>query len=147
MPADAYQASPAEIRAVYRLAALLLSAVVLSVVPVVWLGHLNVVSAPGWARAVIIVAALQTLYVGWMLNAPDWATAWVVMLTFAGVATVYALATAMVMATPVDHPMIWGIGSIRHWVTPWCGGVVAVMAAATYLSGRTAARIRSGRVG
>jgi hypothetical protein len=79
-----------------------------------------------------------------MLNAPDWATAWVVMLVCALVATGYAVVTAMVLATPIDHPLIWDLAEVRRWATLWSAAVVVVMGLATYCCGRTSARLFRG---
>jgi hypothetical protein len=142
MPADVCQASPAQVRTVLLLAALLAGAVVLSLVPVMWLGHLNPQTAPAWSRAVMLLAAVQIVFVVWMVNAPDWATLWVVMLVSALVATAYAVAMAAAFATPVNQSLILGMGEVRRGATGWCACVLAVMSAATYLCGRASVRWR-----
>jgi hypothetical protein len=144
MPAGVCRAEPARCVTLYKLAGLLALAVVLSLVPVVWLGHLNVETAPGWARAALVLAGLQILFLGRMLSAPDWASAWIVMLVFAFTAVVYAVVLAMTMVTPVDHQLALGLGPVRYGAAGWCGGVLAVMALATYLAGRVSVRWRRG---
>jgi hypothetical protein len=142
VPAGAYEASPNQVWAVRKLAALLLAAVLLSLLSVLWTRQFGLEASPPWARAVLLVAGLQTLYVVWMLNAPDWASVRVVMFVFAAVATGYAVATTTVMATPLDHPLALGLGAVRHWAAAWCGGMVAVMALGTFLCGRLSTRWR-----
>jgi hypothetical protein len=142
MPAGAYEASPNQVWAVRKLAALLLAAVLLSLLSVLWTRHFGLEASPPWARAVLLVAGLQCLYVVWMLNAPDWASVRVVMFVFAAVATGYAVATTSVMATPLDHPLALGLGSVRHRAAAWCGGMVAVMALGTFFCGRLSTRWR-----
>ncbi|OHB69164.1 MAG: hypothetical protein A2V70_21215 [Planctomycetes bacterium RBG_13_63_9] len=85
---------------------------------------------------------VQIVYIAWMLNMPDWASVWVVMLVFAGVAAVYAVATALAIATPVDRPMPLGMGEVRHSARAWCTAVLLTMSLATYLCGRTSAKWR-----
>jgi hypothetical protein len=142
IPPGVYEASPGQVAAVRKLAVPLLAAALLSLLPVARCGHLGLEASPGWARAVLLVAGLQTLYVVWMLNAPDWATVQVVMCVFAAVATGYAVATTSVMATPVDHPLALGLGEVRHRAAAWCGAMVVVMGLGTFLSGRLGTRWR-----
>jgi len=142
MPPDVYQADEGKILTVKYLAIVLVLAALFSVVPVAWKLQLNLETAPGWARVVVLIAALQLLYVAWMLAAPDWAAVWVVMLVFAGVSTIYGTATAYVVASPADKPMLLELGDVRHAAASWCGAVLAVTALATYLCGRTSARWR-----
>ncbi len=102
--------------------------------------HLNLASAPGWARAVLLLAALEAAYVVWMLAAPDWSTAWVLMLVFAAGAALTAAATAATLATPLDQPMPWGLGAIRRWAPAWFAAVTAVQGLGAYLAGRLSHR-------
>lgn len=113
-----------------------------SVAPVLYRLQVNLATAPGWARAVVLLAALQAVYIGWMLSAPDWSTAWVVMLVFAGVSALYAVATAMAIATPPDRAMPLGLGEVRYSARAWCASVLAVMSLCTYLVGRFSTRWR-----
>jgi hypothetical protein len=136
LPPGVYEAGRAQLHAVWKLAVLLGAAVLLSLLPAVWHGHLSPHVAPGWARSVLMVAGLQGLYVVWMLNAPDWATVRVVMFVFAAVATGYAVATTAVMATPPDHPLPLELGNVRSWAAGWCGGMVLVMGLCTFFSAR-----------
>ena len=142
MPRDVYEAEPRQVADVYRLAGILALAVALSLAPVAWLGHLGLGTAPSWACLVVLAAGLQIFYLIWMVNAPDWATVWIVMLVFAFVTTGYAVAMATAMATPVDHPLVLGMGKVRHSATPWCGAMVLVMGLGTWLCGRLSTRWR-----
>jgi len=116
--------------------------VLVSLLSVLWTRHFGLEASPAWARAVLLVAGLQALYVVWMLNAPDWASVRVVMFVFAAVATGYAVATTTVMATPLDHPLALGLGAVRHWAAAWCAAMVAVMALGTFFCGRLSTRWR-----
>lgn len=142
MPADVYQPDADKITTVKWLGFFLGLAVLFSVLPVVAKMYLNLQTAPGWARVVLLMAGLQIVYIAWMLNAPDWASVWVVMLVFASVSAVYGTATAAALATPVDRPMLLGMEEVRFSAATWCGAVLAVMALATYLCGRLSAKWR-----
>jgi hypothetical protein len=140
MPADTYRPDPARTRSLQWLASFLAFVVVFSTFPA-W-GHLDLQVAPGWARLVLLLAALQGCYILWMLATPDWSSVWVVMLVFAFAAAVYAMLTAIVLATPLDRPVPLDIGELRPWAPRWCGSVLGLMVLATYLSGLTSARWR-----
>jgi hypothetical protein len=140
MPPDVYEPGPGKVRAAYGLATILALAVAFSLVPVAWLGHVNPEHAPGWARAAVLLAVLQLMYLVWMINAPDWSSVWVVMLVFALVATAYAVALATALATPLHYPLMLGMGEVRDSAAKWCVAVLAVMSLATYLCGRASTR-------
>ncbi|MGA2064990.1 MAG: hypothetical protein ABSG86_08475 [Thermoguttaceae bacterium] len=139
LPPGVYEAGGAQLRAVWKLAALLAAALVASLLPAAWHGHLGLQASPGWARSVLLVAGLQGLYLVWMLNAPDWATVRVVTFVFAAVTTGYAVATTAVMATPVHYPLALGLGEVRFWAAGWCGGMVAAMGLCTFCAARLSA--------
>ena len=140
LPADFDQPDPQQTRTVYRLGGLLAVAVMASLAPLIWRGHLDPGAAPSWARAVLLMALMQVVYVVWMVNAPDRTSVWIVALVFTSVATAYALAMAVAMATPVDHPLMLGMGEVRHTAMAWCGVMVALMAAAAFRCGSTSKR-------
>jgi hypothetical protein len=140
MPRDVYVPDSGRVWYVYGLAVILALAVAFSLLPVFWLGHRNLEAAPGWARAVVLLAAMQFIYIVWMANAPDWASVWVVMMVFAIAATAYAVVTAAALATPLDHPLMLGMSQVRHSAGKWCAAVMAVMSLATYLCGRLSTR-------
>jgi hypothetical protein len=142
VPPDAYEAERRRIRAVQWLSLGLAAAVAFSLMPVCWLHHLNVEAAPGWARLVLLLALVQAIYIAWMLNVPDWASVWVLMLVFASVSALYAMGAAMALATPLDHPMLLGMGEVRHSALSWCGAVLLVMSLATYFCGRMSTQWR-----
>ena len=140
VPPDAYEADEGKVQTVKWLALILGSVVVFSVVPAV--AYLNLQTAPGWARTVLLLAALQAVYILWMTVTPDWSSVWVVMLAFAFVAALYGTATAIAIATPLDEPMPLGMGEVRASAPRWCGCVLLMNALATYLCGRTSTRWR-----
>ncbi len=169
MPPNVYQADRGSLVTIRGLAAILALVVLFSLLPVGWLtarpyfreapaaasedgtetapvefkSYLNLETAPGWARVVILVAVIQVFYIAWMLAAPDWAGVWVVMVVFAVVSTAYGMGTAMAITWPVEKPMLLGVGDeFRTSAKYWCGSVLAVMSLATYLCGRTSAKWR-----
>ncbi|MEX0711162.1 MAG: hypothetical protein WD278_02355 [Pirellulales bacterium] len=38
------------------------------------LEHLNVATAPGWARLLLLASAVELIYVAWLASLPDWST-------------------------------------------------------------------------
>ena len=140
VPPDAYTPDEGHLATIKLLGVVLALAVVFSMLPAV--KYLNLQTAPGWARVVLLVGVLQLFFIAWVLNGPDWASVWVLMLVFAVVSALYGMATAVAVATPLDKPMLLGMGEVRDTAGRWCGAVLMVMSLATYLCGRTAARWR-----
>jgi len=142
MPADVYVPDRGKIATVKSLALILALTVVFSVAPVVSRAQLNLEQAAWWARLVLLLAAIQAVYIVWMLNRPDWASVWIVMLAFAVVATLYGMASAITVMWPPDELMPLGLEPIRQPAKAWCGAVLLTMSLATYLCGRTSAKWR-----
>ncbi|OHB85914.1 MAG: hypothetical protein A2V98_14590 [Planctomycetes bacterium RBG_16_64_12] len=140
MPADAYRPDRGKLRTLKWLAFFLALVVAFSTFPA-W-EHLNLATAPDWARIVLLLAALEAFYIVWMLATPDWASVWVVALVFAFVAAVYAMATAIVLATPLDKALPLGLGEFRLLAARWCASVLVLSALATYLCGHISVRWR-----
>jgi hypothetical protein len=144
MPPDVYRPDEGKLATVKWLALMVGLVVAFSIAPVLcdYKRRLNLATAPDWARVVLLMAAVQAVYIAWMLNAPDWASVWVVMLVFAGVSAMYAVATAVAIATPLDS-LIWlDMGEVRKPARAWCTSVLLAMSLATYLCGRTATKWR-----
>jgi hypothetical protein len=114
----------------------------LNLAPVVLHAHLDPEPAPGWARAALVLAAIQAVYVCWLLATPDWSTLWVVMVVFALSAAVYGMAIGITLASPPDKPLPFGLGQHRRTAPRWCGSVLLLTALATYLCGRASTRWR-----
>ncbi len=142
MPLDTYRADASRLASVRWLAFFLSLALLFSALPLFYGAYWNLGTAPGWARLAFLVALLQAVYVTWMLAAPDWASVRVVFVLFAGVSMLYAVATAVAVATPLDKPMPLDLGTVRHPAKAWCSSVLLVMALATYLAGRATSRWR-----
>jgi hypothetical protein len=142
MPPDVYRPDKGHLATVKWLALILGLVVVFSVSPVCYLRHFNLATAPGWARAVLMVAAVQAAYIAWMLILPDWASVWVLMLVFAMASAIYAVATAVAVATPLEQPIWLDMGAVRNSAGAWSAAVLLAMSLGTYLCGRTATRWR-----
>ncbi|MHC4405907.1 MAG: hypothetical protein ACYTG0_40200 [Planctomycetota bacterium] len=139
-PVGAYQADPGRVQTVRWLAAILAGVVVFSAVPAA--RFVNLETAPGWARAVLLLAALEAVYIAWMLTAPDWASVRVVMLVFLCAAALYAVVTAGVVLASPDDPLPLDLDALRRVAPRWCGSVLLVSFLAAYVCGRTSTRWR-----
>ncbi len=136
------QPGAVEARTVLRIAIVLAAAILLELAPVTLLGHANLLAAPAWVRAAVFLAVVQLAYAAWMIVAPDWAAVRVQMIVSAAVAAIYGLVMAMTMATPVNSPLLLGLGEVRRAAPAWCGLILIAMGAATWLCGRTSTRWR-----
>lgn len=101
-------------------------------------------TAPTWARLVLIVSAIQLAYVTWMCLVPDWSTVRIAMLVSVAVAAAYGFAMAVAIATPPGTPMIFQMDPVRNEAIRWCALIMALLAVATFFSGRLAFRWRKG---
>jgi hypothetical protein len=141
-PLEADEAVAGMVRRLQWHAAGLTLAVAASLTPLVRLQSWDVAASPAWARVLVMMATLQMAFLLWMLTAPDWASVRVVMLVFALAAALYGMATAAALTTPLDHPMLLGLGALRRAAVGWCAAMLLLMALAAYLSGRLSARWR-----
>jgi hypothetical protein len=140
MPPDAYRPDVGSVQTARWLAVILGAVVLFSAAPA--LKHGNLETAPDWARVVLLVAALQAMYLAWMAATPDWSSLWIVMLVFAGTSALYGMASALAIASPLDQPIPLEMGEVRHWAGRWCVSVLLLMVLVTYLAGRYASRWR-----
>jgi len=102
--------------------------------------------APTWARVVLLASVIQLAYVGWMMLVPDWSTVRTTMFVFVGVAAAYGFAMATAIATPPGARVTFEMGPVRTEAIRWCFVVLAMLAVATFFSGRLAFRWRKGYV-
>ncbi len=124
----------------YRIAIVLAVMTVLIASPS--LVHLRLAAAPGWARMMLLAAGLQLAYLAWLATNPDWAAVWVVMIVFAGAATMLAIAGTMAMMTPLDADLPLGLDAVRRAAAAWCMVASAMCAAAAYYCGHIAQQWR-----
>ncbi len=138
---DGYQADAGKIQTVHLLAAALVALTLFAAAPA--LKHLNLVTAPGWARVVIIMSAVQLLYVGWLVSLPDWSTVWIGMVVFAVVAAVYGMGWAAVTFSPVEREVTFlDLEDVRDQASGWCMAVLLLTTLLTYACGRVSGRWR-----
>jgi len=143
IPPGVYRPDIGKIATVRGLAIILSLIVAFSIGPAVYAMFSGTGPVPAWSRLVLLVGALQMAYILWMVAAPDWASVWVVMLSFAAVSAVYGMATGVSLAPPLSQPEFLGMSDQVHRSAKfWCAAVTATMALATYLCGRNSARWR-----
>jgi hypothetical protein len=137
---EGYEPEPAWVQTVYFLGVGMLMVTLFCAIPA--MRHLNLAAAPGWARLVLLLCALQLVYIAWIVTLPDWSTVWVGMLVFALVAAIYGMGMAIAMATPLDQPLPWGMNDVRYTAAGWCMAVVLLAGLMTYFCGRISFRWR-----
>jgi hypothetical protein len=138
---EVYRPDPGKVQTVQLLAVGLALVALFSAAPAV-LKHADLAAAPAWARLVLLISALQLVYVVWMASLPDWGTVWVGMLVFALAATVYAVVLAILMFTPLDTPLGLGLDDVRHSAGGWCFAVLMLTTLMTAVCGRVSAKWR-----
>ncbi len=117
---------PAEnVRIVYVLA--MVQAVLTIVVAAPALQHLGLRAVPGWAWIVLLLAALELLYVLWVVSLPDWSTVWLGALVFGLTAGVHALGFALCVTTAVENRPL-GLDRLSSVTTGWCGTIAILCA-------------------
>jgi hypothetical protein len=130
----ALKATQGRARTVYMLGLVLGLIVLASLFPA--LSHLNIVKAPGWARGIFLIAALQLVYIAWMMALPDWSTVWVGMWLFALVAAIYAMVLVIVVLTADGMPMMLSLDEVRQPAKSWAAIMVLMMGLMSYVCGR-----------
>ncbi len=140
LPADVTIPGKEEQRIALQLAAVLAVIALMSVAPVI-VGHVNLLTAP-WALAAVFLAALQLVYAAWIINAPDWVSARMLMVDCAIVTTIYGMLMTLTMITPANRPLILGLGEVRRIAPAWCGLMLVITGAATWFCGWTSVRWR-----
>ena len=106
------------------------------------LPHVNLFTAPGWARAALLLAVLQGCYLAWMLSAPDWSTIRTVTIVFGVAGVIYAAALALILVAPADRPLPLGLEEVRSRAMQWCGCVLTLMLFGAYLCARASSEWR-----
>jgi len=135
-----HQPDPSWTRSLWCLAGVLGGLVVFSAVPA--LRHADLAAGPIWARAVLLIAALQLVYLAWMAVTPDWSSVLVVMVVFAVVSLGYAAAIVLVLVTGNGASLPLGIEAARNTSILWCATVLALSLLGVYLTGRFSFRWR-----
>ena len=139
-PHEAYEPAATDVQTVWLLAAALALVTLFSAAPA--LSNLNLAEAPGWARLMLLLAALQLIYIAWMVTLPDWSTVWIGMLVFALSASIYAVGMSLVLASRMDAPLPLGMNAVRQSAAAWCGVVVLLAGTMAFFCGRISAKWR-----
>ncbi len=137
----ASQAGQGKVFSVYGLGLVLMAAAFASLVPA--FEHLNPMTAPGWARAVLLAVSIQMVYVLWMVALPDWSTVWVGMLLYAVLASGYAMMWMIRVFSASGRELILELHTLdQTQVAGWCATMVLAMGLLSYICGRFSATWR-----
>lgn len=90
---------------------------------------------PAWAQISLVLASVTVLYALWLATLPDWSTAWIGMIWFAFVATLYATAMAVLWATPTDREAVLELSAVRRSATGWCLASLLLTGLLAYVCG------------
>ena len=131
-----YRPTRALVRRVYWIGIGMALVAIIAALPAI--SFLPFTEAPIWARLTLLISTIQLAYVGWMMLVPDWSTVRSTMLVFVGVAAAYGFAMATAVATPAGAPVTFEMGPVRNEAIKWCAVVMAMIAVATFFSGRLA---------
>jgi hypothetical protein len=129
-----YRPDAGKLTTVRWLAAGLLAITVLGALPAQ--NYFRLGGAPAWAQLILIVSALQLVYIFWMATLPDWSSVWVLMLVFAVVAALYGLVLAVALVAPPDPSMPLDLYPVRRLAAPWCAAMILLTFLGAYLCGR-----------
>jgi hypothetical protein len=92
--------------------------------------------APAWAQVILLISALQLLYILWMASLPDWSTVWVTMIVFAVTSALYGFALAVTLLTPVGRGLPLSLDQVHRIAPAWCGAMVLFTFLGAFLCGR-----------
>jgi len=129
-----YRADRLHAQTVYWLAVGLALLALFQLIPAVM--HGSPAAAPSWAALVWLIVIAQLGYAAWMACTPDWSTVWVCMIMTAVVATIYALAMALVLVTPTTSVVWFDLDEVRDSAGLWCGAVVLLVFLMAYACSR-----------
>jgi hypothetical protein len=104
--------------------------------------HLDLATAPAWARLSVLLALLETAYAVWVALATDWSTLRVAMFLAATVATLYSVALGASLLTPAFHPAPLDMHEAPGGAPLWCATIVSGALSLTYACGRLSHRWR-----
>jgi hypothetical protein len=104
--------------------------------------HLDLATAPPWARVSILLALLEAAYAAWIVLAPDWSTMRVAMFVAAGVATLYGAALGASLLTPRFAPAPLDMQEAPGGASLWCATILCGALSLAYACGRLSHRWR-----
>lgn len=137
------------VAAARRLAMMLASLGILSMVPAGWALQATFERAgsgapPRWALVLLLLGVLQLAYAAYLAQLPSRPALWVVTLAALAQAVVYALMLAVIAFSPPDHPLLLLLeGSDlagQRSARLWCFAMLCLSSLFSYLGHRLDAR-------
>jgi hypothetical protein len=148
-PARGYEPDQHKRWTVYQLGTALILAAVFGMIP----AFLNVaeqwqlINSPGvacWALMLFFVGVLQIAYAAYLIQVPDWSTAWVISLVTLGLATLYAMLLGLILLGREDSQVIQFLELVEHIhgnrAPGWCVIMLSLSCLLAYCSGRISVR-------
>ena len=139
-----YVADPGRRRTAYWLASSMAAMALFTMLPA--FGHLNLREAPAWSNIVLLLSLLQLAYALWFATAPDYSTAWVAMFAFAGIAVIYAAASAITLNARPGSELVFDLGELCRTTgrkpMMWSIAVVLIASTMAYFCGAFSHRWR-----
>jgi len=136
-------------RTVYYLGAALILTALFSVIPAVTdiFQNLRALDPPGvsrWAFALLLASAVQLAYAIYLMQLPDWSTAWVVSLFTLATATGYATLLFIAILAKPDNQVIQLLELADNVygkkAAGWCLIMLSISSLLAYFSGRISVR-------
>lgn len=136
-------------RTVYYLGAALILTALFSVIPAVTdiFQNLRALDPPGvsrWAFALLLASAVQLAYAIYLMQLPDWSTAWVVSLFTLATATGYATLLFIAILAKSDNQVIQLLELADNVygkkAAGWCLIMLSISSLLAYFSGRISVR-------
>lgn len=111
--------------------------------------HLRTIDSPGvsrWAFALLLASGIQLAYAIYLVQLPDWGTAWVVSLVTLVMATAYAMFLGIAILAREDNLIIQLLGlagsGYGKKAAGWCLIMLSISSLLAYFSGRISVRWR-----
>ena len=111
--------------------------------------HFRTIDSPGvsrWALALLLASGIQLAYAVYLMQLPDWGTAWVVSLVTLVMATAYAMFLGIAILAKEDNLIIQLLGlagsGYGKKAAGWCLIMLSISSLLAYFSGRISVRWR-----
>jgi hypothetical protein len=148
-PARGYEPDQQKRWTIYQLGTALILAAVFGMIP----AFLNVteqwqlINSPGiarWALMLIFVGLVQIAYAVYLIQIPDWSTAWVVSLLTLALATLYAMLLGLILLGREESQVIQFLELVQQIhgkrAPGWCVIMLSLSCLLAYCSGRISVR-------
>ena len=133
-----YEPDPGKVQSSRMLALAMALTAAVGAAPGLW--ALGGEHLPAWAVAALAVAAVQVLYLLWMLALPDWSTVWVGMVVFALTGASYGAVAAWLAFVPEERgENLLELLPLRRQALGWSVAEMTLCVLVTYAAGRLAA--------